>query len=401
MRNDLRQNVTLFYALVFLFELFRSMFYGIGVLFMLNDLGLAMYQVGVVKAFNPLTMAIFEIPTGYIGDKFGRRFNFILSCLCCSIGFFIYAASSNVYHAILGEIVYSLGLAFQTGSLDAMLISQVKEQNPDSNMKITIPEVLSSAQAYRNIGLMIGGTLGIMLSFKSMYLPWLAGGLGFPFVALLALLMDKHTTYDNERLKIRDIFSNFKSYFDKKEILWLTILGVGITAINVPFFNYWQVFMEQDMGIKIRSFSFVVLYITYNIFMALGSKSLKFFNRMLGENTTLAFSAVVTAVTTLTMVLFTTPALAISSFLIGEFTRGLYFPSHTHVFSKYIPDALRSLYMSKLSFFMRGFTVISYLISIAIARWNPEANANIYIMSVIGLGFISISVFFLDKKRYI
>ena len=75
----IEKNIRLFHISSLIFEFCRSTFFGISSIFLLDTLGLQLYQIGLIKLFNPITIAIFEIPSGMIADKFGRKLCFTIA----------------------------------------------------------------------------------------------------------------------------------------------------------------------------------------------------------------------------------------------------------------------------------------------------------------------------------
>lgn len=390
---NLKKNVKLFYLLSFLYELFRSSFYGIQALFILNTLNLKIYHIGIIKIFNPITIALFEIPTGIIADKFGRRLNFILSGIVSSIAFFIYGAALGVYQAILGEILYSVSLSLQTGSLDALIVSQAKERED-----VDIAKILSISFACRTAGTLTGGTLGILLSTKNMRLPWILSSFGFVLLTILSLYVDGTM----KKKYTLNLFKGFKDYLSNLRLVYLTLLSIGVAIINIPFFNYWQIFVEKELHLHRGSKGFILMFILYNLLMLIGGLSLKFLNSKFGSKNTLYLSTYLIAIPTIFMVTTTSFYLAILTFMVSEFARGTFFPSYSYVFNEHIPDKSRSIYLSKQSFFRRLFDIFTYLSLGLLARIDSDVKLNMYLFSVLGVIIISLAIILstkLDRKE--
>tara|TARA_Y100001935_G_C17310486_1_gene515660 strand:+ start:97 stop:1125 length:1029 start_codon:yes stop_codon:yes gene_type:complete len=341
--------------------------------------------------FGPIAISIFEIPTGIFADKFGRKINFIISGFISSIGFLIYAFSSNVWHAAIAESLYSIGLAFQTGSLDALLISQAKEFN------FSTSKILSKHHVYKISGIVIGGTLGIILSFNNMRLPWLFGAFGFPIVGLIAMLIDGSSQKITKNFS--SLLKGLRNYFNNNKVIYLSILNMGITLVNIPFFNYWQIFMEVSLGVERRSIQFIIIFILYNILMILGSLLAPYFAKKLGNINNLFIFSVLVAVPSITFVLTKNFWIAIFSFLISEFARGVFLPSFFFIFNKNIEEKGRSIYLSQLSMITRLFSILAHLTSSIVAKHTNDIELNIYILSLVGLAMSLTSLIAMKRKQ--
>lgn len=387
---NIKRNIRLFYISVLLYEMCRSSFYGFSSLFMVYSLKLKIHEISLIKMFNPIAIVLFEIPTGILADRFGRKINFILSNIISALGFIVYAYSQTFWHAVVGEVLYSIGVAFHTGSIDALLISQAKEDK-----SISISNMLSKSFFFRTLGMLIGGTLGILISYKDMRLPWIVNGLIFPLVALLATLIDGRNY--KKRVKA-PILKGIKNFIKNRNVIILISLSLGITLINVPFFNYWQIFMDRSLGVDRRGLSFIVIFIVYNALIALGGLSLPIFNRYLGKINTLSIFTQLVAIPSMLMVLTGSKILAIGSFMISEFARGVYNPSFNFVFNHFLLDEQRSLSLSQLSLFMRLFAIIAYLLSGFLAKISSNITTTIATLSSVGILITSLSIIALKSS---
>ena len=53
--------------------------------------GLSLTEVMLLQALYSISVAIFEIPSGYIADVFGRKKSIVLSTLFCFSGYLIFS----------------------------------------------------------------------------------------------------------------------------------------------------------------------------------------------------------------------------------------------------------------------------------------------------------------------
>ncbi|MBT4477844.1 MAG: MFS transporter, partial [Flavobacteriales bacterium] len=77
--------------------------------------GLTLMEVMILQSVYSLTVAITEIPSGYIADYFGRRNSIILSTLFIFIGYLIFSNYSGFEIFILAEFLVAIGGSLMSG----------------------------------------------------------------------------------------------------------------------------------------------------------------------------------------------------------------------------------------------------------------------------------------------
>ncbi len=102
---------------------------GIIMIYFNNFLELSFTQIMLLQSLFMFSSAFFEIPTGIIGDKFGRKLSVIASVLFFSIGFSIYLFKLPIIFYFLGEIIMGIGKAFRSGSDEALQYDTFRELN--------------------------------------------------------------------------------------------------------------------------------------------------------------------------------------------------------------------------------------------------------------------------------
>lgn len=146
-------------------------FWPIFTLFMLAR-GLSYTQIGLLGSLSAGATILGEIPTGYVGDRFGRRLSLIISgvLLAGSLFGFIIATSFAAFAVLWG--VWGFGMAFRSGSIDAWLYD-VLEHHLDESVFTRVRGRGSSVNHWVSAGTML--TAGGLYTLDHR-LPFLAGG---------------------------------------------------------------------------------------------------------------------------------------------------------------------------------------------------------------------------------
>ncbi len=94
-------------------------------IYLTTNLGLSNSQAMFLDTVLFIGILFFEIPTGVIGDRFGRKLSFIVARILLGISCLIYFLTGTYALLVMGSIVFALGMAFQSGAFEAWIIDQI------------------------------------------------------------------------------------------------------------------------------------------------------------------------------------------------------------------------------------------------------------------------------------
>ena len=132
-----------------------------------QDHGLSLAQIMQLQAAYSLSVAIFEIPSGYIADLFGRKKTIVLSTLFSFFGFLIFSFFSGFNEFIIAEICVGIGGSLMSGSDTALMYDTLIEENEQK----TYTKVEGKNYAIGNFSESIAGVVGGLLAVNHLYLP--------------------------------------------------------------------------------------------------------------------------------------------------------------------------------------------------------------------------------------
>ena len=90
--------------------------------------GLTLAEVMLLQALYSISVAAFEIPSGYIADIFGRKKTIILSTIFCFIGYLIFSFYSGFYQFAIAEVLVGIGGSLMSGSDSAIIYDTLLEK---------------------------------------------------------------------------------------------------------------------------------------------------------------------------------------------------------------------------------------------------------------------------------
>lgn len=131
--------------------------------------GLAASDIYLLQAIYSLSVAVLEIPSGYMADIIGRKKSLIAGSILGALGYFVYSISSDFTGFLIAEMVLGLGGSFISGSDSAMLydsLAGMRKQQKYLQLEGRITSLGNFAETIAAVG---GGLIAAALSYRSVY----------------------------------------------------------------------------------------------------------------------------------------------------------------------------------------------------------------------------------------
>ena len=123
--NRLTRNIRVFYvhrALVGLANFWAPVI----VLFQMQALGLSLTEVLLGESVFAATILLFEVPSGVLADRLGRKRTLIAGAVFMASGIIVFALAQSFTHVLLTQALCGIGMAFQSGADSALLFDSLK-----------------------------------------------------------------------------------------------------------------------------------------------------------------------------------------------------------------------------------------------------------------------------------
>ncbi|ERH13533.1 MAG: sugar phosphate permease, partial [halophilic archaeon J07HB67] len=168
-------------------EFYRPIMY----LFFLAQ-GLSFTQIAVLEAIYNLTTLVGEIPTGYLGDRLGRRNSLLFGTVVISLTLFGIGLSGSFWVFAVLYACWSMGYNFRSGSEDAWLYDTLTDDRSEDRFAHVRGRGESVALAVGAGAAVVGGYLGsVDLSY-----PWFVAAGVTAVGAAVLLTVEESTTYE-------------------------------------------------------------------------------------------------------------------------------------------------------------------------------------------------------------
>lgn len=255
MKRSLQNNIRTIYLMGF----FTSFLVVLPVFVpLLQGHGLSMSQVLQTQALFALTIALFEVPSGYFADLYGRRLAILIGSALNAVGFLSLLWADSFLDFVIYEVILGVGFSLISGTDLALLY--------DTEVYLQSEELPGGAGAGKSVSRLISveaGASGIAGIAASLLLLWSMDGVilmqvcaGVLPLILAAFLVEvpKAQSETNHRDNMRQIVELL--LFGKPVVFWtgFAISVFGLLSIYVFWIyqKYWEL-----QGVPLEAFGYI------------------------------------------------------------------------------------------------------------------------------------------------
>jgi MFS family permease len=235
-------------------EFYRPIMY----LFFLSQ-GLDFTQIAILEALYNLTTVFGEIPTGYVGDRVGRRNSLLIGTVIITlalvgIGLTGQLAGEQTRFVALAVLymVWSAGYNFRSGSTEAWLYDTLADDMSEDAFAAVRGRGESVSLAVGVVGAVTGGYLGSIDLAYPFFVAAAITGLG----ALVLVTMDEPDAYENvdsDELSLRRTIGIVRDAISRRDlrafILYYYVLFAAVTYLAFMFLQPIFETVVVDLGV--------------------------------------------------------------------------------------------------------------------------------------------------------
>lgn len=229
---------------------------------------LSMNQVMQTQALFALTIALFEVPSGYIADMWGRRRAILLGAAFFAIGFLCLLQAESFVDFLIFEVVLGLGFSLISGADLALLYdTEVYLQEQGSADGAAPSKSLSRLISIEAAAAGIAGitaSLLLLWSLDAVVIAQAIIGLMPLLLALTLVEVPKPVIESNHSGNARSIMELL--LFGKPVVLWtaFAIAAFGLLAAYV-FWTYQKYWEFQGVPIEWNGYIWAAFALTVSV----------------------------------------------------------------------------------------------------------------------------------------
>jgi MFS family permease len=346
--------------------------------------GLSFTEIMVLQSISAIAVVLFEVPTGAVADKIGRKESILLGSLLWAVSLGIYVVGNSFPMFMLAEVIFSLGATFKSGADNALIYDSLKVLGREKEFQSIEGKARSFALYAQAIGSIIAG----FVYEVNVNLPFLISVL-FMVVTIIISIRFKEPPIEGKVGKyginyIDQIKESGKFILSHEKIKAIIIFTMMFFIFYRTAFFYYQPYMEA-VNIPVRYFG--IIFFIFNITAAFASKR----SHWIMEKTkpkTLTFMALLMIVSFVLLGVVKV-WFGVFAILFQQIARGIYRPVTTKYLNKHIPSDKRATVLS--------FQSLACNMSVAIAfplMGVLKDNENIFTAHmVLGIAMIILTVF--------
>ena len=315
---------------------------------------LNLFEIAALAAIFEGSIVLFELPTGFVADLYGRKLSVVLSFFAIGAAGAIFRLSTIFWALALAEIVQGLGETLKSGAFEAWVVDSLKEEGRDQDIRGVFARGVRFERAGYLLGLVAGGYLGAY-HITAIWYPFILGHLLCATIALSLMRESKAPTgavpHGERRSLLGDpIREGLKALRGQRFLLILFVFSFlgnfGYETVD----QYWQVHFSEDLGVNPRYFGWMVGISSSIVILFVAA-----INRLVGRLRDVHYGLIVldgtAAICVAVLALTISPAVAIGLFLALEAFRGFKKPLFLDLLNRHIPSELRATLLSLESLF--------------------------------------------------
>lgn len=206
-------------------------------------------DISFFKFIFTLAAFVFELPSGYLSDKFGNRLCLLLSRLFSIASLLFYCVSPNFVGFLMANFLLGMADAWESGAKDSYFLMLCQDLNTKHNIALEYREIkisVTKSSYWLNFVLMFFSTF---LYNKNIFYPFIGSVALLTVSAFIILTLppdktlapqksEKKLFLDETKFMIHKIISN-------KSLLIEMFYTITCTSIYIINFEYYAVAFQQ------------------------------------------------------------------------------------------------------------------------------------------------------------
>jgi predicted MFS family arabinose efflux permease len=235
--TNLRRNVRLFYPYIFLNRL--DMWLPIMTLFLL-DRGFTLTQYAIVDAMWYVSTVFFEVPTGVITDRCGKKMSLLIAAAVLSLSLFIVFSTRTFALLLVGYLLWGFANSFETGTTQAFIYDSLRQLKKAGQFRRVLGRVQSLSILAGALGCLIAGYLGAI----DLGLPVLVtAGIALGLCPVIFFFKEPAVSDEREPDLRGHLVRSVRTIWDRRVIMWLILYGAILETAVWGLYIFYQPYL--------------------------------------------------------------------------------------------------------------------------------------------------------------
>ena len=196
--------------------------------------GLSLLQVSSIWAVITGAIFLFEVPTGILADKIGRKKSVVIALLLQALGEWLYLFANNYLAFLLIAVLAGLGYAFLSGANEALVYDSLPSDNRDGRMKKAMGMMGGAYQLAFCAAPLIGGLIVTQLEINFFLRAILLTAISVTLAFFISLtLKEPKAEYQHTEENLLLIFRDgIKQILKSQKLKWILAVAMLTTTFS-------------------------------------------------------------------------------------------------------------------------------------------------------------------------
>ena len=197
--------------------------------------GLSLTQIMILQATYSFTVALFEIPSGFFADIYGRRLSLFFGSIFTFLGYLIFSFYSGFNEFFIAEIFLGIGGSLISGADSALIYDTLLELKKDEDYT----KIEGKNYGIGNVSEGLAGILGGFLAVSSLELPvYIQTFVLFFSIPLSYSLVEPKSSYKLAKSFKSILLVVKETFFQKNRLKWYILYSsaMGIGTLSIAWF---------------------------------------------------------------------------------------------------------------------------------------------------------------------
>lgn len=352
--------------------------------------GLSLTEIMTLQGAYSLTVALFEVPSGYLADLFGRKACIVFSTIFSFVGFLFFCFFSGFYYFLIAQILVGFAGSLISGSDSALIYDTLLQ----TNNKDDYAKIEGRNYAIGNFSEATAGIFGGFLAVSSIYLPVYVQT-AFIFLSIpiaFTLVEPEIKNITSSKNSLQSIFILVKStLFESSKLRWLIVYSsaMGVATLSMAWFSQ-PFFIAIDLPLVL----FGIFWALLNFSSGISSYNSHYFSNKFNYKSLIYFSVIMSL--SFFLLGFSIISYGLFFIFIIYFLRGIVTPILRNEINKITSSNIRATVLSVRSFIIRvSFAILAPVLGF-IAEHNSLSITFYFLAFVVGFSTL-LSAFKLNK----
>jgi len=352
--------------------------------------GLSLTEIMALQGAYSLTVALFEVPSGYLADLFGRKACIVFSTIFSFVGFLFFCFFSGFYYFLIAQILVGFAGSLISGSDSALIYDTLLQ----TNNKDDYAKIEGRNYAIGNFSEATAGIFGGFLAVSSIYLPVYVQT-AFIFLSIpiaFTLVEPEIKNITSSKNSLQSIFILVKStLLESSKLRWLIVYSsaMGVATLSMAWFSQ-PFFIAIDLPLVL----FGIFWALLNFSSGISSYNSHYFSNKFNYKSLIYFSVIMSL--SFFLLGFSIISYGLFFIFIIYFLRGIVTPILRNEINKITSSNIRATVLSVRSFIIRvSFAILAPVLGF-IAEHNSLSITFYFLAFVVGFSTL-LSAFKLNK----